>query len=127
MLDNQLIIKSKIRMGKKKYIKQLISIKFTDREKVINGYVVDYNEDWILMKNNPVDYLIDGYIVIRNMNIESFNRDIDEKWKEKVIKLKGLEPTEKDIIPISDLETILKYLRVCFEIIWLNFINFSIA
>jgi hypothetical protein len=109
-------MKSKIQMGKKKYIKQLISIKFTDRENAIDGYVVDYNEDWILMKNNPVDYLIDGYIVVRNTNIESFNRDTDEKWKEKVIKLKGLEPTENDIIPISDLETILKYLTENFGI-----------
>lgn len=97
-------------MGKKKYIKQLISIKFTDREKAIYGYVIDYNEGWILMKNNPVDYIIDGYIVVKNTNIESFNRGIDEKWKEKVIKLKGLEPTDKDIIPLADLKTILKYI-----------------
>ena len=103
-------------MGKKKYIKQVISIKFIDRKEVIFGYVIDYNEDWILMKNNPVDYIIDGYIIVRKENIESLNRDIEEKWKEKIIKLKGLEPTDKDIIPISDLETILKYLTDKFGI-----------
>lgn len=97
-------------MKKKKYIGQLISIKFSDRKGIIYGFVVDYNEDWILMKYNPVDYIIDGYILIRHKNIEGFRRDVDEIWKEKIIKLKGLEPTVDDIIPITNLEVILNYL-----------------
>lgn len=97
-------------MKKKKYIGQLISVKFTDRKIPIYGYVVDYNDNWTLMKYNPVDYIIDGYIIFRHKNIEGFRRYMDEKWREKVINLKGLQPTEKDIIPLTDLETILKYL-----------------
>jgi len=95
---------------KKKHIGQLISVKFKDRKAPIYGYVVDYNNDWTLMKYNPVDYIIDGYIIFRHKNIEGFRRDTDEKWREKVINLKGLQPTDKDIIPLKDLQTILKYL-----------------
>lgn len=62
------------------------------------------------MKNNPVDYIIDGFIVFRHKNIEYLRRGADEKWIEKVINLKGLQPTHKDSIPLTDLETILKYL-----------------
>lgn len=97
-------------MKKKKYIGKLIFVKFTDRKTPIYGCVVDYNDDWTLMKYNPVDYIIDGYIIFRHKNIEGFRRDIDEKWREKIIKLKGLQPTDKDIIPLTDLATILKYL-----------------
>ena len=97
-------------MKKKKHIGQLVSVKFTDRKNLIYGYVIDYNNDWTLMKYNPVDYIIDGYIIIRNKNIEGFRRDSEEKWREKVINLKALQPTEKEIIPLTDLETILKYL-----------------
>ena len=97
-------------MKKKKHIGQLVSVKFTDRKTPIYGYVLDCNDDWTLMKYNPVDYIIDGYIIIRHKNTEGFRRDTDEKWREKVINLKGLQPTEKDIIPLTDLETILKYL-----------------
>ena len=97
-------------MKKKKHIGQLVSVKFTDRKTPIYGYVVDYNVDWTLMKYNPVDYIIDDYIIFRHKNIEDFRRDTDEKWREKVINLKGLQPTEKEIIPLIDLETILKYL-----------------
>jgi len=62
------------------------------------------------MKYNPFDYIIDGYIIFRHKNIEGFRRDTEEKWREKVINLKGLQPTDKDIIPLADIETILKYL-----------------
>jgi len=94
----------------KNHIGQLVSVKFTERKTPIYGYVVDYNDDWTLMKYNPVDYIIDGYIIFRHKNIEGFRRASDEKWREKVINLKGLQPTDKDIIPLTDLETILKYL-----------------
>lgn len=97
-------------MKKKKHIGQLISVKFTDRKTPIYGYVVDYNHDWTLIKYNPVDYIIDGYIIFRHKNIEGLCRDTDEKWREKVINLKGLQPTDEDNIPLTDLETILKYL-----------------
>lgn len=103
-------------MSKKKHIKQVISIKFADWERPIYGYVIDYNENWTLMKNNPTDYVIDGYIIVKNEIIDSLNRESEEKWKEKVIKLKGLEPTDNDIIPIKDLETILKYLTHYFGV-----------
>jgi len=101
---------------KKKHIGQLVSVKFTDRKTPIYGYVVDYNDDWTLMKYNPVDYIIDGYIIFRHKNIEGFLRDVDEKWREKVINLKGLQPKENDIIPLTDLETILTYLTENFGV-----------
>ena len=88
----------------------MVSVKFTDRKTPIYGYVVDYNDDWTLMKHNSGDYIIDGYIIFRHKNIEGFRRDTDEKWREKVINLKGLQTTDKEIIPLTDLETILKYL-----------------
>jgi len=97
-------------MRRKKNIGQLISITFTDREDPIAGFIVDYNEDWTLMKYNPVDYIIDGYMIFRHINIEGFQRLANERFKERVIKLKGLEPTDKDIIPLTDLSTILRYL-----------------
>ena len=103
-------------MEKKKYIGELVCIKFSDRTEPIYGCVIDYTDNWILMKYNPVDYVIDGYIIIKNKNIERFSRSHKEKFKEKIIKLKGLAPIEDDIIPIADLATILNYLTVKFGV-----------
>lgn len=98
-------------MKKKKYIGQLLSIRFTDRKEVISGIVIDYNDDWMLMKNNRVDYVIDGFVIIRQKNIKEFVRDAEVKWHEKVIKLKGISSDETEIIPLHDLKTILEYLN----------------
>jgi hypothetical protein len=103
-------------MKKKKYIKQLISITFSDRKATIDGFVIDYTENWILMKYNCVDYVIDGYILVKKQNIEQIRRHKEEKWREKVMLLKGFEPTEQEIIPMIDLETILKYLTAHFHV-----------
>ena len=83
-IDNSL----RIEMTSKKYIGQFISIKYSDRINPISGFVIDYNDDWTLLKFNPVDYVIDGYIILRHKNIEGFQRNANEKFKEKVIMLK---------------------------------------
>lgn len=92
------------------FLKQLISLKFTDRKEIISGYVIDYNDSWTLMKYNVVDYIIDGYVIVRHKNIGGFKRDSDEKFVEKVLQLKGLEPTDDEKIPLTNLKTILEYL-----------------
>ena len=103
-------------MNSPKYLKKLISLKFSDRNEIITGLVVDYNEDWTLMKYNTVDYIIDGYIIIRHKNIEGFKRESSEKFTEKVLKLKGIETKEYEKIPLTDLSTILNYLTERFGV-----------
>ena len=97
-------------MTSKKHIGQLISVKFTDRQETTNGLVIDYNHDWTLMKYNPVDYVVDGYIIFRHKNIKGYRRDKEEKFKEKVLLLKGQQPKAKEKIPLTDLKTILTFL-----------------
>ena len=75
-------------MTKKKYIGQLISISFKDRRTSISGFAIDYNDEWTLLKQNPVDYIIDGYIILRHKNIEGFSRTKAELLKERILKLK---------------------------------------
>ncbi len=97
-------------MNKKKYIGQLVSIKYSDRPTPIFGFVIDYNEEWTLLKYNPVDFVIDGYIILRHKNIEGFRRDANEKFKEKVIMLKKEHLPNVSTFPLTDLETILSSL-----------------
>jgi hypothetical protein len=97
-------------MAKKKYVEQLISIKYTDRPTPVYGFVIDYNDDWTLMKYNPVDYVIDGYIIVRHKNIEGIRRDATEKFREKVIMLKRQHLSRISGFPLTSLETILTHL-----------------
>lgn len=103
----------------KKRIGQLIKLKFKDM-KPIDGIVLDYNDDWTLMQSNSVDYVTDGYFVVRNKNIKEFERGENEKWKEKIIKLKGQGKPGQVKMPLDNLEKILKYLTKKFEVFTLN-------
>jgi len=93
-----------------KYLRQLISIEFEDKKEIFTGFLIDWTEDWILLKNNPVDFIIDGYTILKNKNIQSINQDKDHEFTERVIKLKGLKTSAEEIIPLRDLPAILHFL-----------------
>ncbi|MFV8372628.1 hypothetical protein [Flavobacterium sp. LB2P74] len=99
-----------------KYLRQLISIEFEDKKDVFSGFLIDWTEDWILLKNNPVDFIIDGYTILKNKNIKSIIQDKDHEFTERVIKLKGLKTSAEKIIPLKDLYSIMNFLANKYEI-----------
>ncbi|HTG65717.1 MAG TPA: hypothetical protein VL859_05030 [Flavobacterium sp.] len=92
------------------YLRQLVSIEFLDKKEIYTGFLIDYSDDWILLRNNPVDFIIDGFVILKNKNIERMYRDSNHEFTEKVIRLKGLKTNAKDIIPIKDLASIVNFL-----------------
>lgn len=94
----------------KKHIGQLISIEFQDLKTIFTGFLIDYSEDWILLRNNPVDFILDGYVLLRNKHVKSVHRDEELEFAEKIIRLKGEKTTTENIIPIKDLASIMSYL-----------------
>jgi hypothetical protein len=99
-----------------KYLRQLISIEFDDKKEIFSGFLIDWTEDWILLKNNPFDFIIDGYTILKNKNVKSIIQDKDHEFTEKVIKLKGLKTSAEEIIPLKDLSSIINFLANKYEI-----------
>lgn len=99
-----------------KYLRQLISIEFDDKKDIFSGFLIDWTEDWILLKNNPVDFIIDGYTILKNKNVKSIIQDKDHEFTERVIKLKGLKTSAEEIIPLKDLPSIINFLADRYEI-----------
>lgn len=93
-----------------KYLRQLISIEFEDKKDIFTGFLIDWTEDWILLKNNPVDFIIDGFTILKNKNVKAIIQDKDHEFTEKVIKLKGLKTSAEEIIPLTNLEAIITFL-----------------
>lgn len=93
-----------------KYIRQLITIQFEDKKENFSGFLIDWTEDWILLKNNPVDFIIDGYTILKNKNVKAIIQDKDHEFTERVIKLKGLKTSAEEIIPLHDLSSIIHFL-----------------
>lgn len=99
-----------------KYVRQLISIEFEDKKEIFNGFLIDWTEDWILLKNNPVDFIIDGYTILKNKNVKAIIQDKDHEFTERVIKLKGLKTSAEEIIPLKDLSSIVHFLATKYGI-----------
>src|SRR3970282_2942494 len=99
-----------------KYLRQLISIAFEDQKEIFTGFLIDWTEDWILLKNNPVDFIIDGYTILKNINVKSIIQDEDYEFTERVIKLKGLKTSAEEIIPLNDLPSIINFLAIKYEV-----------
>ena len=98
------------------YLNKLISIEFSDRKETESGFLIDFSGDWILLKSNPVDFIIDGYTIIRNKNIEAIYHEESEMFTEKVLRLKKLEPKENEKIPLDNITEIFKYINNHFGI-----------
>jgi hypothetical protein len=99
-----------------KYLRQLISIEFDDKKEIFSGFLIDWTEDWILLKNNPFDFIIDGYTILKNINVKAIIQDKDHEFTERVIKLKGLKTSAEEIIPLKDLPSIIHFLANKYEI-----------
>lgn len=98
------------------YLRQLISITFEDKKDIYTGFLIDFSDEWILLKNNPVDYVLDGYVILRNKNVASIFREPGYDFVEKVIRKKGLKTSAEDVIPLTDLYSILTYVNAKYGI-----------
>lgn len=97
---------------KKQFIGKVVSFRFqyVDCEEIFRGYVIDYNDDWTLLKHNRFDYFMDGYVILKNAHIISWKRDHAERFAEKILTAKGAKPTAAEKIPIKNLTAMLTHL-----------------
>ena len=96
----------------KKYLGKVVSFKFEYSHSIesFTGYLLAYNKEWVLLKHNTVDFIVDGYILLKNDHITHYKRDSKEKFIQKILDLKGYKPNSKEIIPLTDIGTTLAHL-----------------
>lgn len=98
------------------FIRQLISIKFEDKKDVFTGILIDYTKDWLLLRNNPADFMIDGFVILRNKKVKSIYREPEYDFVEKVIRLKNIKINPEEAIPLTDLFSIISFLTANFSL-----------
>ena len=62
---------------------------FKNWQETERGVLLDENEDWILIKSIPVDFLVDGYKLLKKEHIENREENLDFSLN-KVLELKKL-------------------------------------
>jgi len=97
-------------MSKKKYIGNLLKFKYSDKKEVFKGIVLDYNNDWTFLIYNPVDYVADGFIILKNLKSLAFSKFSNDKMKEKILKIKINSLDIPLDLPLIKIEDILNYI-----------------
>jgi hypothetical protein len=103
-------IVNKISHKLKKHLNKVIEIESLNKSNC-KGILLDFNEDWIYILNNPVDYVTDGFSFIRRKNISNINRDKNTKLIEKAIYLKGFDPSKIHKVQFENIQQIFEELN----------------
>jgi len=103
---------------RKSQIGKLYSFKFPKRKSEIQGVVLDYNDEWTLVKRT-YDYSTDGFTVFKNDRVEAIQGEY-EKFAEKILKAKNYSPSKEPKIPIDRLDSLLSYVDKKYNLIQLD-------
>jgi hypothetical protein len=73
------------------------------------GLLIAENEDWILVKHIPADYLIDGYKLYAKKVVLERISDKEEKKIRKVLKLRNTKEKQPKGFPLTNAIEMLKW------------------
>ena len=93
------------------YPMRVETFQMIDWEEPEVGLLIDENEEWLLVKHIPVDYVIDGYKVFKKEFIESRDRGENEQKIEKVLHLKKVDINKPDGFEFSDAAGLLQWVE----------------
>jgi asparagine synthetase A len=88
-----------------------------DWEETETGLIIEENQEWILVKHIPVDYLIDGFKLYRKSAIVERVHSTIEENIERVLKLKKVAVDKPDNFEFSDTLSILKWSEANYDIL----------
>lgn len=94
----------------KELINRSIEFNIKDQPESIKGILLDYSEEWSLLHNNPVDYVIDGQLIIKNNQILNYKVDSLTVLKSKILLKKQKMLSNQFKINIENSKTIFQYL-----------------
>ncbi|MGN6530487.1 MAG: hypothetical protein ACTHK0_01880 [Ginsengibacter sp.] len=90
---------------KKKSIGKFLTFKFVGRKFDISGVVLDYNDNWTLIRSCP-DYSPDGFTIFKNEKVDYYY-GVKEKMATKILKLKKYSYQNDPKIILTSLDEIL--------------------
>ena len=90
--------------------------KLKDWEDSEQGLLIAENEDWVLVKHIPVDYVVDGYRLYKKEFIEDRLRTKKEEQIEKVLTLKKIEVDSPSNFNFTDTIGLLEWVESVYGI-----------
>lgn len=78
-----------------RYLNQLVRIRLKGKTERYTGVIKIIDNEWLLLEYNPVDFLIDGFILINRRYILDIKRTENEIFVEEVIRTKASKQIEQ--------------------------------
>jgi len=75
------------------------------------GLIISENKEWILVKHNPIDYVIDGYKLYSKKHIKKRTSKSKEQQIERVLNLKNISTIEPSNFKFANTINILKWVE----------------
>lgn len=85
-------------------------------EEAESGLVIEENEDWVLVKHIPIDYMVDGYRLYNKDFITKRVRKDEEKQIEKVLGLKKISTDKPQCFSFANMEETLRWVEKTYGI-----------
>lgn len=104
------------------------TIHLKGRKGILQGVLIYAGFEWVLLKYVPVDYVLDGYLLVRTRYIKKIERGEDEIFSETVIHLKWtVERLKKKFPNLNGYLDILYYLMQKQTVIQFDFHDDSVS
>lgn len=72
-----------------------------------DGILINFSENWLLIANNSVDFVIDGYLLVNKNRLQKVEKNPKNEFAEKVILLKTINLDFNISINLFDVEPLL--------------------
>ena len=94
-----------------------------DWEDPITGQIISTNKDWILIHFIPVDYVLDGYKILKRSFIEKSGRGNFEKQRERVLKLRNHSLAEFPNFKFGTTTELINWIELNYELFEFNYLK----
>ncbi|WNJ19739.1 hypothetical protein [Pontibacter sp. G13] len=85
-------------------------------EETETGLLVAESEQWVLIQSMPMDYLIDGYKLIKKSEIYSQDQGAEEERIAKVLSLRGIEPKMPEGFEFGNAQSMLTWIEAKYDL-----------
>lgn len=92
-----------------KFRNKVVSIELKNKTE-LQGIMLDYGNEWICIKNIPLDYILDGYALIHRKYILNVEMNDSDLFKEKILKIKKTSFKYDINLNLNQSEALISYL-----------------
>lgn len=100
----------------REFINRVVSITLKNKT-YFQGVLINLSDDWCYLKYIPVDYIVDGFVLINRRYIANIEMTDDDIFTENILKLKGIISEKNVKLDINNNVNLLLDLRSKIEII----------